>query len=179
MGIPLGDEGGLFALGGEEGDVIAQSSRFDRVRDVEDVVALRDGEGFFIHVAANDPGVDLGSGGGVVEAVFAGVKLAALEGAEEVEDVAAADDVGLLELGGDGLGSGAGGYVDVGRRVFSRDGRRREGNVDEESRGSGDAEREEKQCRQIFHRFLPSGFMCKTATRYTLPPPRFSLRYSK
>jgi len=44
----------------------------------------------------------------MVEAVLAGDQLAALEDAEKVEGVAAAQDPGPFELGGDGAGAGAG-----------------------------------------------------------------------
>ena len=84
----------LAALGGEEVVALAEAGGLDRLGDVEDVVALGDGEGDGVDVAADEAGVDLGGGGGVVEAVLAGFELAAFDGAEEVEGVAAADDSG-------------------------------------------------------------------------------------
>jgi hypothetical protein len=70
----------------------------DGLGDVEDVVALGDGEGDGVDIAAQDAGVDLSGGRGVVEAVFAGEQLAALDGAEEIEGEAAADDPGVLAM---------------------------------------------------------------------------------
>ena len=55
----------------------------DCLGDVEDVVALGDGEGDGVDVAAGDAGVDLGGGGGVVEAVLAGLEGAAFAEAEQ------------------------------------------------------------------------------------------------
>ena len=47
----------------------------------------------------------------MVEAVLSGFEGASLELAEEIEDIAAADDAGGLEAGGDGGGAEAGGDV--------------------------------------------------------------------
>jgi hypothetical protein len=80
----------------------------------------------------------------VVEAVLAGDELAALDQTEEVEGVAAADGPGLLELGGDGRGGGAGGYVDVDGGVVGCAGGRADGGVDEVA-GDGGGEEEQDQ----------------------------------
>ena len=85
----------------------------DGLGDVEDVVALGDGERDEVDVAAERCGRRPRWRGGVIEAVFAGDELAALDEAEEVEGEAGADDAGALELGGDGHGPGAGGDVNV------------------------------------------------------------------
>ncbi len=56
VGGPLGDELGVLAFGGEEGVARAESGCLDRLGDVEDVVALGDGEGAGVDVAAEQAG---------------------------------------------------------------------------------------------------------------------------
>jgi hypothetical protein len=84
----------------------------------------------------------------VVEAVFAGDELAAFEGAQDEEGVAAAQDAGALELGGDGAGSGAGGDVDVDGVVVGGAGGRADGSVDKVGREGGAEEREQQEGRE-------------------------------
>ena len=145
VGAEVGDEGCLGALGGEEGIVRAEAGGFDGLGDVEDVVALGDGDGEGIDIAAGDAGVDLGGGGGVVEAVLAGDEFAAFDGAEEIEGEAAADGAGVFKLGGDEAGAGAGGDVDVGRGVVGRAGGRADGGVEEVAGYGGDEQCEEAE----------------------------------
>lgn len=89
----------------------------DAVGDVKAICALGDDEGEGEDVSAGDAGVDLGDGCGLVEAIFSGLEATALPDADEVKGVAAADDVGLLKLGGDLQGGAAWGDVDEGIRV--------------------------------------------------------------
>ena len=79
VGRKVGDQGGLGALGGEEGVAGAETCLLGCPRNVEDVVALRHGETHGIDVAAQDAGVDLGGRGGMVEEVFAGLQAATLQ----------------------------------------------------------------------------------------------------
>ena len=62
VGREVGDEAGLAAFGGEEGVAGAEAGGVDCRGDVEDVVALGDGERDEVDVAAGDAGVDLGGG---------------------------------------------------------------------------------------------------------------------
>ena len=52
VGREVGDQRGLAAFGGEEGIAGAKAGGLDRLGDVEDVVALGDGEGDGVDVAA-------------------------------------------------------------------------------------------------------------------------------
>ena len=56
---------------------LREAGGLDCLGDVEDVVALGDGEGAGVDVAADEAVVDLGHGDGVVEAVLAGLEGAA------------------------------------------------------------------------------------------------------
>ena len=85
VGREIGDEVGLAAFGGEEVVAGAEAGGLDRLGDVEDVVALGDGEGDGVDIAADHARIDFRGGGGVVEAVLAGDELAALDGTEESE----------------------------------------------------------------------------------------------
>jgi hypothetical protein len=81
----------------------------------------------------------------VVEAILAGEELAAFDEAKQVEGVAAADGAGLLELGGDGLGSSAGGDVYVGGGFVGGVWGWADGSVDEVGGdGGGDQDDEEE-----------------------------------
>ena len=71
-GGEVGDEAGLGVGGGKQAAAGGETGGFDGLGDVEKVVALGDGEGDSVDVAANDAGVDLGCGRGAVEAVLAG-----------------------------------------------------------------------------------------------------------
>jgi hypothetical protein len=127
-----------------------EAGGLDGVGDVEDVVALGDGEGAGVDVAADDAGVDLGGWRGMVEAVLTGEELAALCDSEEVEGIAAADCAGLLELRGDGLCAGAGRDVDVGGGVVVGAGGRPDGGVDGVGREGGNDESDQEQgCEEL------------------------------
>ena len=145
VGREVGDKVGAADRRFQKFVAPAQTGGLDGLGDVEDVVALGDGEGDGVDIAAQDAGVDLSGGRGVVEAVFAGEQLAALDGAEEIEGKAAADDPGVLELAGDGHGPGAGGDVDVGCAGSGGAGRRAEGSIDRISREGGRDQRQQQQ----------------------------------
>src|ERR1017187_6041483 len=141
IGREIGDKVGAAERRFQEFVAPAQTGGLDGLGDVEDVVALGDGERDGVDIAAQDAGVDLSSGRGVVEAVFAGEQPAAFDGAEEIESEAAADDPRMLELAGDGHGPGAGGDVDVGW-VGSGTGSRAEGSIDRIRREGGRDQRQ-------------------------------------
>jgi len=111
---PLGDEFSVLALGGEEVVALGETGGFDCGGDIEDVVALGNGEGLGVNVALDEAGVDLGHGDWVVEAVLACFESAGFLQAEECKTVAAPDDTGLLHLSGDGGGSRVRGDIDEG-----------------------------------------------------------------
>src|ERR1017187_3242964 len=97
VGEGIGGGGGLAALGSRECVAGAEAGRLYGLGDLEDVVALGDGERTGVDIAEDHSRIDFGGGRGVVEAVLAGDELAALDGAEEVEGVAAAYDSSLFE----------------------------------------------------------------------------------
>ena len=91
----------------------------------------------------------------MVEAVLAGFERAVFEDAEEVEGIAAADDVGALELDGYGARSGAGCDIDVGSGIVVSAGGRADGSVDEiAGNGGGDERQEEQGCEELDGAFL-------------------------
>jgi hypothetical protein len=146
----VGDERSLRAFGGEKGFARTEAGGLDGLGDIEDVIALGDGDGEGIDVAARDARVDLGGGRRVVEAVLAGDELAAFDGAEEVEREAAADGACVLKLGCDEARTGARSDVDVGGCVVRCAGRRADGNEEEVAGDSGDEEREEEEgCEEL------------------------------
>src|SRR6202041_2594859 len=109
VGGPGGDEFGVLALGCEEGVAGAEAGGLDCLSDVEDVEAFGDGEGAGVDVAVGDVVGGVGHGELGVEALLACLEAAPFGEAEEIEAVTTADDAAALELGGDGLGAGAGG----------------------------------------------------------------------
>jgi hypothetical protein len=86
----------------------------------------------------------------MVKAVFAGQELASFYQAKEIEGVLAAQNAGMLQLRGDGLGSRAGRDVDVGGMVGGWVGRRRDGNVDDvRHQGGGDECKQQQGCEEL------------------------------
>src|SRR6185437_5733941 len=149
VGREVVDERGVGALGGEELIVRDEASFVDRIGDVEDVGALRDGECDGVDVAAGDAGVDVDRGGWTVKAVFAGEEVATLESAEDEEGVARADGTGFLKLSGNRLAAHAGGDVNVDGVAI---GGRAERSVDEPRGEAGGEEGEEEEETEKFHR---------------------------
>ncbi len=134
-----GEEFGVLAFGGEEDVAAGEAGGFGGGGDVEDVVALGDGEGLGVDVAAEEAVVDLAGRGGVIESVFAGLEGAVAAETEEGEGVTAADDAVFSQEGGDGGGSGAGRDVDEGLRGWAV------GGVEEEGGCAGGEEEKEQE----------------------------------
>src|SRR5271168_3677827 len=102
----VGDELGMLAFGGQEDIALGEAGGLDCGGDVEDVVALGDGEGLGIDVALDEAGVDLGHGDGVVETVLPSLEGAAFLQTEETEAITTADDAASFHLGRYGRGAG-------------------------------------------------------------------------
>src|SRR3984957_5486662 len=149
---PFGDELGVLAGGGEKGLARAETGGLNCLGDVEDVVALGDGEGAGIDVAANDAVVDLGDGGGMVEAVLASLERAATKLTEQVEAEPVANDAIPLQLLGDSLGSRARSDVDEGLSLGA------EGGIDDVTGdGRGDESEQKQEPKKLQNCVPPSG----------------------